>query len=259
MKKLIATHNKIFHADEISAIALLEIFTDYEIEIKRVNHDTKEFDIFDFVIDVGKKFDGKKYFDHHQFKGGKSSAGLIWDYLGFSKQYPKISKLIELIDRNDVGLEKAKPFEFSSLIKCYNTRKVTSKEQEEAFYKALDFTKTVFSSMKQNEDDVIKAKEIVNNSYIFNGNPKIIELDEFTPHWSTYINGETMPYIKAVVWEDQEENNWKVKIPAIRIGTFELNGNPLKQDNNMEFVHSSGHFAIAKDELTMIKYLSKNI
>lgn len=30
MKKLIATHNKLFHADEITTIALLQIFTDYE-------------------------------------------------------------------------------------------------------------------------------------------------------------------------------------------------------------------------------------
>ncbi len=82
MKKLIATHNKMFHADEITAIALLELFTDYKIEVERVNHDTKDFSKYDFVIDIGKTFDGKKYFDHHQYKGGKSSAGLIWDYSG---------------------------------------------------------------------------------------------------------------------------------------------------------------------------------
>ena len=80
MKKLIATHNKMFHADEVTAIALLEVFTDFEIEVQRVDHDTKDFSKYDFVIDIGKKFDGIKYFDHHQFKGGKSSAGLIWDY-----------------------------------------------------------------------------------------------------------------------------------------------------------------------------------
>ena len=68
-----------------------------------------------------------------------------------------------------------------------------------------------------------------------------------------------MPFVKAVVWEDEDDRTWKVKVPAKKVGSFELNGNPLKQDNNMEFVHSSGHFAIAKDELTMIKYLSKNI
>ena len=137
MKKLIATHNKMFHADEIAAIALLEIFTDYDIEVKRVNHDTEDFSKYDFVIDIGKTFDGKKYFDHHQYKGGKSSAGLIWDYIGLNKQYPKISKLIDLIDRNDVGTEKAKPFEFSSLIKCYNTRSLNSQEQDNQFFEAL--------------------------------------------------------------------------------------------------------------------------
>ena len=54
MKKLIATHNKMFHADEITAIALLEVFTDFEIEVQRVDHDTKDFSKYDFVIDIGK-------------------------------------------------------------------------------------------------------------------------------------------------------------------------------------------------------------
>ena len=259
MKKLIATHNKMFHADEIAAIALLEIFSDYEIEVERVNHDTEDFSKYDFVIDIGKTFDGKKHFDHHQYKGGKSSAGLIWDYIGLNKQYPKISKLIDLIDRNDVGTEKAKPFEFSSLIKCYNTKNLTSDEQTSQFFKAVDFAKTVLTSMKEMEEEIIKAKQIVNESFVFDRNPKILELSKFTPYWTTYINGETMPFVKAVVWEDEEENNWKVKVPSRKMGTFELNGKALKNDTTMEFVHSSGHFAIAKDEITMIKYLTKNI
>ncbi len=259
MKKLIATHNKMFHADEIAAIALLEIFTDFEIEVERVNHDTNDFFKYDFVIDIGKTFDGKKHFDHHQYKGGKSSAGLIWDYIGLNKQYPKISKLIDLIDRNDVGIEKAKEFEFSSLIKCYNTRNLNSQEQEDQFFEALKFAKTVLISMKLMADEIIKAKQIVNESFVFDRNPKILELSQFTPYWTTYINGVTMPFIKAVVWEDEEENNWKVKVPSRTVGSFELNGKALKNDTTMEFVHSSGHFAIAKDEMTMIKYLSKNI
>ena len=259
IKKLIATHNKIFHADEVTAVALLEIFTDYEIEVERVEHDCKDFSKYDFVIDISKKYDGIKYFDHHQFKGGKSSAGLIWEYLDLSDEYPKISKLIDLVDRNDVGIEKAKPFEFSSLIKCYNSRNLLSEEQNQQFYRAVDFAKNVILSMKDMEEGMIKAKDIINNSFIFNHNPKIIELSEFTPYWTSYINGTTMPFIKAVVWEDEDDNTWKVKVPSKTVGSFELNGKALKQDNNMEFVHSNGHFAIAKDEITMIKYLSKNI
>lgn len=255
MSKLIATHNKSMHADEITAVALLKIFTNEKIIVNRVDHNTKDFSIYDMVIDISKKFDGVKYFDHHQYKGGKSSAGLIWDYLGLEKKYPKISKFVDAIDKHDVGIKRAGEFEFSSLIKAFNSKNLNSKEQDEQFNKAVDFTITVIQSMKRMQEELIKAKDIVKNSFFFDSNAFIIELKSFTPHWTTYINGNKMPNIKAVVWEDKEENNWKVKVPSKRLGSFELNGKALDQDSSMEFVHSSGHFAIAKSEEQMIKFL----
>ena len=256
---LIATHNKMMHADEITAIALLKIFTDEHIKIQRVNHDTTDFSKFDMVIDIGKKFDGVKYFDHHQYKGGKSSAGLIWDYIGLNNQYPKISKLINLIDMNDVGIKKAKEFEYSSLLKCFNTNQPLSKKQDEQFEKAVEYTQVILNSLKSMEEEKLKAKNIVKDSYYFNGNSSILELDTFTPHWGSYINGEVQPNVKAVVWEDEEESNWKVRIPSKRLGSYELNGNPLQQNDLMDFVHSAGHFAIAKDEERMKKYLTQSL
>jgi len=259
MQKKIATHNKIFHADEVTAIALLKIFTEDEIIIHRVEHDTSDFSEYNFVIDIGKKFDGVKYFDHHQYKGGKSSAGLIWEYLGFEKEYPKISKFIKLIDDNDVGILKAKPFEYSSLMKCYNNSNISSPEQEISFQKAIKFAMVILNSMADLEEELNIVRDIVNKSFIFNNNDKIIELANFTPHWTTYINGVLTPNIKAVVWEDDEEKNWKVKIPPKRLGSFEINGQALKSDNSMHFVHSAGHFAIAENEDIMKEYLSKQI
>ena len=256
MKKLIATHNKTMHADEVMAVALLKVFTDDEIEIYRVDHDTNDFTKYDFVIDIGKKFDGIKYFDHHQYKGGKSSAGLIWEYLELKDDHPKISKLIKLIDDNDVGIAKAKPFEFSSLIKCFNLNNFYGKEQDIQFDKAVEFAMTVINSMADAQEDMDMAQSIVNNSFMFNNDKNIIELESFTPHWTTYINGMKTPHIKAVVWEDEYEKNWKVKIPPKKLGSFELNAKAFAQDNSMEFVHSSGHFAIAKDEETMKRFLS---
>jgi uncharacterized UPF0160 family protein len=257
MIKNIATHNKIFHADEVTAIALLKIFTEDEIVVHRVDHDTSDFSSFDMVIDIGKSFDGVKHFDHHQYKGGKSSAGLIWEHLGFESEYPKISKLIKLIDDNDVGIAKAKPFEYSSLLKCYNTSKIASKEQDEAFDKAVQFAMTVLNSTADLEEELQSIQHIVADSFVFDNNSKILELSKFTPHWTSYINGEKTPHIKCVVWEDEEEKNWKVKIPPKYLGSFELNGKALIQDSSMEFVHSSGFFAIAKDEETMKEYLQK--
>lgn len=257
MTKLIATHNKIMHADEVTAVALLKIFTDDTIEVHRVDHATIDFSKYDMVIDIGKKFDGMKYFDHHQYKGGKSSAGLIWDYIGLNDIYPKISKLIHIIDMNDVGIQKAKAFEFSSLLKCFNHTHISSEAQDKQFDKAVVFAMTVIESMKNAQEDFNRAKSIVNNSYFFDGNHTIIELESFTRHWSTYINAETRPDIQAVVWEDIGEKSWKVRVPSKYPGSFDLNGKALQQDNTMEFVHSSGYFAVAKDKTTMKNYLNK--
>jgi len=256
MRLDVATHNKIFHADEVTAIALLKIFTDDEIVVTRVNHNTNDFSKFTMVIDIGKHFDGKKYLDHHQNRGGKSSAGLIWDYLGVQNTYPKISKLVQIVDENDVGTVKAKPFEYSSLIKCFNHSDIYAKEQDIQFEKAVAFAMTVLNSMKNQVQAVLEANTTVKNSFMFHNNPSIIKLSSFTPHWSTYINGKTTPHIKAVVWQDLHDNNWKVQIPPKRLGSFELNAKALKQDDSMEFVHSSGYFAVAKDEESMRKFIN---
>jgi len=253
----IATHKGIFHADEVTAIALLKVFTDEDIAVSRVEHDSTDFGSFDMVIDIGKKFDGVKLFDHHQYKGGKSSAGLIWDYIGLQEDYPKISKLIKIVDDNDTGVAKAEPFEYSSLLKCYNHRDIHSQAQEKQFEKAVKFAQTMLISMAEAQEDLEEAKEIVANSFLFDSNTAILELERFTPHWTSYINGVLTPHIKAVVWEDEEEGNYKVKIPSKRLGSFDLNGKALPQDDSMEFVHSAGFFAIAKDEETMKSYLKK--
>lgn len=258
MELKIATHNGIFHADEVTAVALLKLFTDHEISIHRVKHETKDFSQYDMVIDVGRKFDGVKYFDHHQYKGGKSSAGLIWEYLNLKNNYPNISKLIEMVDANDVGTLKAKPYEYSSLIKHFNcSDDIYSNEQDICFTKAVEFAFTVLRSMKENEESMKEAKEIVNNSFYFEGNKNIIELERFTRFWSSYINGATMPNIKAVVWEDKADNSWKVKIPSKKPGSFELCAKALKHDDSMEFVHANGFFAVAKDKETLMAYLQK--
>lgn len=258
MSKLIATHNKTMHADEVTAIALLKVFINNDIIVSRIDHNMTNFEKFDFVIDIGRKFDGKKYFDHHQYKGGKSSAGLIWDFINLNEEYPKISNFIDLIDKHDVGIEKAREFEFPSLIKCFNTSNLNVIEQDKQFKKAVDFVVTVINSMKSMQEELIEAEHIVKKSYIFDNNPNIIELEKFTSQWAMYINGRIMPNIKAVVWEDKGDKTWKVKVPSKKLDSFELTSEPFKQDNNMEFVHSSGYFAIAKDKEQMKKFLKKN-
>jgi len=253
----IATHNGIFHADEVTAIALLKVFTDEEIEVSRVAHQTTDFNNFDMVIDIGKILDGVKHFDHHQYRGGKSSAGLIYEYLGLEEKYPKLSKLIKIVDDNDTGVAKAEPFEYSSLLKCYNHKDIHSEAQQKQFSKAIKFAQTIIISLKEAQEAIEEARGIVANSFLFDKNSSILELERFTPHWSTYINGELTPHIKAIVWEDENDGKYKVQIPPKRLGSFELNGKALVQDSDMEFVHSAGFFGVARDEESMKRYLRK--
>jgi len=111
LKKTVVTHNGVFHADEVLAIALIKTFaftkdTNTNTKIIRTR-DPKVIITANIVIDVGgvyksdsshqyggdymsmvfyQKFDFKGRFDHHQFSQndenfGKSSAGLVWEEL----------------------------------------------------------------------------------------------------------------------------------------------------------------------------------
>jgi uncharacterized UPF0160 family protein len=84
VKKSFGTHDGTFHADEVSACALLLIFDlidrDFIIRTRQEN----ELSQCEYVCDVGGTYDpALKRFDHHQvqYNGEKSSAGLVLQYL----------------------------------------------------------------------------------------------------------------------------------------------------------------------------------
>jgi len=82
------THDGTFHADEVTACALL-LLTDL-IDIDKIIR-TREKPLLDhceYVCDVGGVYDpSQKRFDHHQleYTGPLSSAGMILDYLRSTK------------------------------------------------------------------------------------------------------------------------------------------------------------------------------
>lgn len=131
----ICTHSGTFHADESLAVYMLKSlprFQDYEVVRSR---DPKDWEESEIVVDVSGKYDGVKYFDHHQrefdetfpgFKTKLSSAGLVYKHFGkdilkhklqlteaqlrsgiLETLYEKIYKeFIESIDANDNGVNK---------------------------------------------------------------------------------------------------------------------------------------------------------
>lgn len=128
----ICTHSGSFHADESLAVYMVRLlpkFAHSELIRSRKPEDWEQSDI---VIDVGGKYDGVKFFDHHQrefnetfsqqYQTKLSSAGLIYKHFGkeiianhldlkleddnVELLYLKIYKeFIEALDANDNGID----------------------------------------------------------------------------------------------------------------------------------------------------------
>jgi len=94
MKKFkVATHNGVFHADDVMAVVLVTMFTKMmndQVTIRRTR-DPAVIEESDVVVDVGGVYDSGRFrFDHHQrgceavWKDGTklSSAGMVWVHYG---------------------------------------------------------------------------------------------------------------------------------------------------------------------------------
>ncbi len=264
MELTVVTHNGQFHADEITAIALLKSFyPEHIFKIKRIPHQAEIPENAYFVIDIGRKYDGQKFFDHHQWKHGKSSAGLIWDYINIQKQYPKLSEFIDLVDQHDVGLRKATQFEYPSLIAAYNSDKIyNDEEQMKCFNKALDFAVTVITSMKKYQDALDETERTlltyINNRSEWEIANNVLILPGYLKGWNLFINGQMSPDIKVITWPKEDSEEWQAQVPAETPGSYELIGDKFKQDESMTFVHASGFFCVAPNKQTMLNYIEKH-
>src|ERR1700730_16025189 len=84
IKRSVGTHDGSFHADEVTACALLVFFDLVDREKIFRTRDMEKLDACEFVCDVGGVYNTiLKRFDHHQsdYQGELSSAGMVWLYL----------------------------------------------------------------------------------------------------------------------------------------------------------------------------------
>lgn len=152
MHRSFGTHNGSFHADEVTACALLLLFN--RIDRDRI-YRTRVPDLLEtceYVCDVGGVYDPtKKRFDHHQatYQGPLSSAGMILLYLrdfGFitSHFYDHLNKSLILgVDAHDNGVAKLELgiASFSQVVSNFLPIEydVSLEEMDRSFGQAVDF------------------------------------------------------------------------------------------------------------------------
>lgn len=179
-------HDGTFHADEVTACALLLV---YDLIDRDKIIRTRKLDLFascEYVCDVGGEYvPSKKRFDHHQvsYKGDFSSAGMIWLYLHDIGLVDKNTyfylnhSLIQGVDAHDNGRVTFEPgiCTFSQIISNFVpvSHEVSSQEQDKAFGEALDFVvghlKRTLSRFAyvQSCRDLVKASMLEGKEYLY--------------------------------------------------------------------------------------------
>lgn len=148
----LGTHDGTFHADEVTACALLLIFDLIDKEKIVRTRDMEVLSRCEYVCDVGGIYDPKqKLFDHHQvqYQGMMSSAGMVLLYLkdiGILKQkeYQFFNHVLILgVDASDNGNDPQIPglCTYSHVVTNFTPIEHNSppKIQNAAFFEALDF------------------------------------------------------------------------------------------------------------------------
>ncbi|MCH9628158.1 MAG: hypothetical protein S4CHLAM2_18130 [Chlamydiales bacterium] len=176
MKKArsIGIHDGTFHADEVTACALLALFDLADIDKVVRTRDPAKLVECEYVCDVGGIYDSsQKLFDHHQasYEGELSSAGMILDYLRTEKVIPEEEfrhlnrSLVLGVDAHDNGrsTQELGVCTFSHVIANFNPvhYDASSEDLDRAFLAALDFAVGHIERMSSRFRYNLSCREVV--------------------------------------------------------------------------------------------------
>jgi uncharacterized UPF0160 family protein len=170
----VGTHDGTFHADEVTACALLCLFGLVDKDKIHRTRDSALLNQCEYVCDVGGIYaPDKKLFDHHQleYEGTLSSAGMILLYLkekGILNEQDYHfynNALVMGVDAHDngTGLIMQGVCTYSQLISNFTPiqHEVSSEVQNEAFMEAFQFAFNHLDRLRKRHEYVLSCKEIV--------------------------------------------------------------------------------------------------
>lgn len=182
------THDGTFHADEVTACALLVLFDLIDKEKIIRTRDLHILANCEYVCDVGGLYHPSHHqFDHHQadYQGPLSSAGMILLYLKNSGIISDLlyehfnHSLIMGVDAHDNGRDPLIPgyCSFSHVVSNFTPIRYdcTSEEQNAAFHEALSFVCSYLERMLKRFNYTHSCKEVISGCMQSNGEYLLIE------------------------------------------------------------------------------------
>ena len=284
-----------FHADELTACALLKTFYfgDEEQLILRAPHqddvhELKKFIAAEnpeaeiFIMDVGRIYDPEqKLFDHHQFSAVEmplSSAGMIWKWLkenGFVNKYTinELDEMIKKIDENDIGIRPAEAGEYSWLIRQFNAKNTYDHyKQSFQFFKALMFVNEILKNVKSRSEEAMKAEVQLAELKPFKLNEgdefEVLEIpdemEEAKNMWQDVIyNLPQFDNVDVIVRHKPETDEWSAQTVNAGPNTYAKRGRAINvvqpYPEDIVFVHKGKFFMVAKTRDALLGYLIANL
>lgn len=249
----VVTHDGIFHCDDVFATAILQLtFANVVVKRGRIKPDEHWNDNIDVIFDVGGKYDGDRFFDHHQGDLAArpvsgvpySSAGLIWKHFGYwtlrtmnvpekfiERIWEEIDKdYIQGIDAVDCGAREllgtvglVHEVTLSSMISIF-----CSDTEPETFTHvvsmACDILKAAITSklnICENEAEVMKAIEEAED--------RIMCLPKPMPWQSTLFKSGKDKDIDLVVWKEKDRE-YRIQSVSVSLEDRFNNKVPLPEE-----------------------------
>lgn len=219
--RTVGTHNGSFHADEVTACALLIVSNLVDRDKVIRTRDMQKLNLCEFVCDVGGIYDPTHcLFDHHQseYTGSLSSAGMVLHYLHTKKylsdgEYNFLNHtLIQGVDAHDNGVELHVPgvCTYSQLISNFVPihYDAPSGIQDAAFFEALDFAIGHLKRLLERHRYIRSFKKIVQEA--MQVNKTCLVFDQPIPWMDCFfeLEGEKHPAQFVIM---PAGNHWKLR------------------------------------------------
>ena len=198
-----ATHNKIFHADDVCGTATCDLLGMITSLVRTRDYLTIK--SADIVIDVGYVYDPDRgRYDHHQEGGAGSrsngipyaSFGLVWKHYGEelcgSAEIAKIvdAHLVQAVDATDCGVdlyaklvyEGAAPCTVSDILWNFNPdsdKQPTAQDFDNQFTLAVEMAKTIIKNEIRQAGGCLKANGIIAKAFQEANDRRVLVLNCF--------------------------------------------------------------------------------
>ncbi len=275
----IITHSGTFHADELLAVAALEIyFKGKAYEVIRTR-DPEVIATGDFVVDVGAVYDpATNRFDHHQHGGAGardngipySAFGLVWKHYGEaicgSKQIADAidTEIGHPVDMGDNGMDyyglvrtDTEPLILQFIVAMFRPTWKGGATYDERFVELVDFLRRMLELTIQVQRDVAEGGKIVEEAYQQAEDKRLVVVDGPYP-WHDVLAAHPEPLY--VVKPKNQNTYWEVEcvrdnphgftnrkdLPEAWAGTFEHNFPNVSGVPDAIFCHNRRYIAVAK-------------